>query len=140
MSDIEHRIREQLNALPEVPLPEALWQRVERRRRSRLVRNRLAASVTAFALVGLLSFKLLLPTVEHDGVEKGQEEAQQVAATSLVPAQADAQADIRAIDHALQTAYDRGATDAEVAPIWAAREALLAGGRSGRPPVYQNRS
>ena len=140
MSDTEHRIREHLNALPEAPLPVALWQRVEGRRRARLVRNRLAASVTAFALVGVLSFKLLLPTVEHDGIEKGQEKAQQVATTSLVPGQVDAQADIRAIDHALQAAYDRGATDAEVAPIWAAREALLAGNRSGRRPAYPNRS
>ncbi len=140
MSDTEHRIREHLNALPEVPLPETLWQRVEGRRRSRLVRNRLAASVTTFALIGGLSFKLLVPTVEHDGVENDQEEAQQVATTSSVPGQVDAQADIRAIDHALQTAYDRGATDAEVAPIWAAREALLAGSRSGRPPAYPNRS
>jgi hypothetical protein len=32
---------------------------------------------------------------------------------------------LRAIDRALQTAYARGASDAEVAPLWATREQLM---------------
>ena len=36
-------------------------------------------------------------------------------------------AQVRALDHALQVAYDRGASDSEVAPLWEARQALLAG-------------
>jgi hypothetical protein len=134
MSDTDHRIRERLDALPEAPLPDALWQRVDRRRRQKFIRRKLGVSAGVFALAGVLALKLLLPAAEPGPTEKPQ-----VAATGSLPATGDAQADIRAIDHALQAAYDRGASDAEVAPIWAARAALLAGVRSVRPSARQDR-
>ncbi|HEX7803383.1 MAG TPA: hypothetical protein VF471_11580 [Pseudoxanthomonas sp.] len=134
MTDTDHQIRERLNALPEAPLPDALWQRVDRRRRQKFARRKLGVGAGVFALAGVLAFELLLPTAGPDSAEK-----QQVAAIEPMPAQSGAEADIRAIDHALQAAYDRGASDAEVAPIWAARAALLAGVRSVRPAAKQDR-
>ncbi len=38
---------------------------------------------------------------------------------------ADPLGDLTALDHALQVAYARGASDAEVAPMWDARKELL---------------
>lgn len=131
MNQTEQSIRERLAALPEVPLPEALWQRVDARRRRKLFQRKLVAGAGVFALVGVFAFKLLLPAWQPAEVRTPQ-----LATVAALP---DAQADIRAIDHALQAAYDRGASDAEVAPIWAARAALLAGVRSARPAARQDR-
>lgn len=134
MNQTEQRIRDRLAALPEVPLPEALWQRVDARRRRKLFQRKLGVGAGVFALAGVLAFKLLLPALQSD-----EAHAPQLVAAAALPALSDAQADIRAIDQALQAAYDRGASDAEVAPIWAARAALLAGVQSARPAARQDR-
>ena len=47
-------------------------------------------------------------------------------ATQPVRSEQDVSAELRAIDRALQAAYDRGASDAEIAPMWVARNLLLA--------------
>lgn len=134
MNQTEQRIRERLAALPEVPLPEALWQRVDSRRRRKLLQRKLGVGAGVFALAGVLAFKLLLPALQP-----GEAHAPQRVAAAALPALSDAQADIRAIDQALQAAYDRGASDAEVAPIWAARAALLAAVQSAHPAARQDR-
>jgi hypothetical protein len=54
-----------------------------------------------------------------------------VAAQPAARGKHDVQAELRALDHALQAAYDRGASDAEIAPMWVARDALLVGIQSG---------
>src|SRR5690606_2956841 len=71
----------------------------------------LAAASGTLALV--LAVALWTPTV--------QEPARAVADDIELREQ------LHALDRALQAAYDRGASDAEVEPMWEARDALLAG-------------
>ena len=42
-------------------------------------------------------------------------------------------AELRAVDRALQSAYERGAADAEIAPLWSRRDALHRGADAPLP-------
>ena len=128
MGEPSTRVRERLDTLPDIPLPEALWQRVEARRMQKVRRWRWGARGVALALVALMAAPLLAPVFTGAGVEQGRSA---VALPPAAPALRDIQAEVRALDHALQVAYDRGASDAEIAPMWVARDALLASTKSG---------
>ncbi|RYG13325.1 MAG: hypothetical protein EON92_05850 [Burkholderiales bacterium] len=119
MSD-STRVRDHLQALPEVELPNALWQRVSAGRRHKIQRRRLFVGAASLALAMIAVTGILAPLQEV-----GRPEAASIALPSahLVD---EKRAELRAIDQALQAAYDRGASDAEIAPMWAARHALLA--------------
>lgn len=135
MAEHSNRVRERFDALPDVPLPESLWQRVDAQRRQKILRRKLGMSAATLALVGMLAIYLPSQMFKGANVDSGHE----VAAAKPVSMPRDIQADVQAIDHALQAAYDRGASDAEIAPMWVARDALLASIRSGSTPAKRNR-
>lgn len=121
------RVREQLDALPDIPLPDTLWQRVEARRMHKVRRWKWGMGGATLVLAALMATPLLAPLFTGSGMEQDKS----AVALKPTPALRDIQAEVRALDHALQTAYDRGASDAEIAPMWVARHALLAGAQSG---------
>lgn len=116
-------LREELHALPEIPLPDALWQRVEAGRRQKMRRRKIGAGIATLALAALVATPLLAPLFTDIDAAQGEP----LVAYQPANGQRDIQADLHVLDQALQAAYDRGASDAEVAPMWVAREALLAG-------------
>lgn len=129
------RVREQLHALPEIPLPDALWRRVDAKRRRKLRHRKLGVGIAALALAAVMAAPLLIPMFA--GADRAQNEP--IAAHPPMRAERDVQAELRALDHALQAAYDRGASDAEIAPMWVARDALLAGLQSSNSAFRRNR-
>jgi hypothetical protein len=131
MAEQSNRMREHLDALPDVPLPESLWQRVDAQRRKKILRRKLGMSAATLALVGVLA----IPS-SFDSHVDGRYEVAAVPSVSLQP---DIQADVQAIDYALQAAYDRGASDAEIAPMWVARDTLLASTRPASTPAKPSR-
>ena len=129
------QVHEQLHALPEVPLPDALWRRVDAKRRQKLQRRKLGTGIAALALAAVMAAPLLIPMFA--GADRAPNE--RIAAHLPMRGERDAQAELRALDHALQAAYDRGASDAEIAPMWVARDALLVGIQSGNSAFRRNR-
>lgn len=128
-------LRQELHDLPEVPLPDALWLRVETGRRQKMRRRKLVTGIASLALVALMATPLLVPLLAD--ADAGRNET--LVAYQTANGQRDIQADLHALDQALQAAYDRGASDAEVAPMWVAREALLAGIQSTRAASRRDR-
>jgi hypothetical protein len=116
-------VRQELHDLPEVPLPDALWLRVDGGRRQKMRQRKLFAGIASLALVAVMATPLLGQLLAD--ADAGRSEP--FAAYQPADGKRDIQADLHALDQALQAAYDRGASDAEVAPMWVAREALLAG-------------
>lgn len=129
------RVHEQLHALPEIPLPDALWRRVDAKRRQKLRRRKLGVGIATLALAAVMAAPLLIPMFA--GTDRVPNE--RIAAHLPMRAERDVQAELRALDHALQAAYDRGASDAEIAPMWVARDALLVGIQSGNSAFRRNR-
>lgn len=111
-------IRDHLRALPEVELPETLWQRVQAGRKHRVQRRRLITGLASLTLVMVATIATLTPMRERG---KTRNDAVAMHTDSVD----DKQAELRAIDQALQAAYDRGASDAEIAPMWVVRAAML---------------
>ena len=128
-------LREQLRALPEIPLPDALWRRVEAGCRQKMRRRKIGAGIATLALAALVATPLLAPLFTDVDAAQGEP----LAAYQPANDQRDIQADLHVLDQALQAAYDRGASDAEVAPMWVAREALLAGIQSTRAASRRDR-
>jgi hypothetical protein len=128
-------MHEQLRDLPEIPLPDGLWQRVDGKRRQKLRRRKLGAGIATLALAAAVASPLLIPMFA--GADRAPGE--RIAAHSTMRGEHDVQAELRALDHALQAAYDRGASDAEIAPMWVARDALLAGISSGDSAFRRSR-
>ena len=128
-------VRQELHTLPEIPLPEALWRRVEAGRRQKMRRRKLGIGIASLALVAMMATPLLVPLLTGADAEWSE------APVAYQPAdgQHDIQDDLHVLDQALQAAYDRGASDAEVAPMWVAREALLAGIQSTRAASRRDR-
>lgn len=129
------RVHEQLHALPEIPLPDALWRRVDAKRRQKLRRRKLGVGIVALALATAMATPLLIPMFA--GADRAPNE--RIAVHPPMRAEHDVQAELRALDHALQAAYDRGASDAEIAPMWVARDALLAGVQSSNSAFRRSR-
>lgn len=120
------RLQRHLGALPEPPLPEALWPRVARARRRQLARRRAVLGGGAAALLALF----VLPGVFTQlDAPRPADQATMVASTDAIPARAPLVADhdarLRIIDRELQAAYHRGSGQAELAQLWQARAALL---------------
>lgn len=109
-----HRV---LESMPEPPAPESLWPRVREQRRRQVRRRRIGTGLASTALVAVL----LVVAWPRQAVAPTDTAAH---TQSLAGHVADDR--VRALDHALQTAYERGASDDEVAPLWAARHALIA--------------
>lgn len=122
MTEPSTRLRQELHAVPEVPLPDHLWQRVEAGRRKKMRQRKLGAGIATLTLVAVMAIPVLAPLFTGTDVVRSEPLAAQQPARS----EQDVRAELRAIDRALQAAYDRGATDAEIAPMWVARDTLLA--------------
>lgn len=124
MNTPDQRLQRTLIALPPVPPSPDLWLRLADSRRRRA--SRLKACVGTAALLALCV--ALVPLVGDTGRPFAPSPT---VASVPAPAEAGAVLDqdtlerIRALDRALQTAYDEGASDDEIAPLWKARQALL---------------
>lgn len=118
------RFHELLQSLPEPPEPD-LWPRVLAARRRQRHRRRVVAGAASFGVAALLAVALW----------PGVPAPPPVDAPAIVRATPGVDEQLRALDRALQTAYDRGASDDELAPLWEVRQALAAqldgGGRPG---------
>ncbi|MBB1060257.1 hypothetical protein [Marilutibacter spongiae] len=119
------RLRRHLQALPE-PLPPASLEsrlRASQARRSRVLR--IGASVLALGLVAVIA----LPGYDGSRLDGATDASTtRIAAAGHGAGRAAGDAThlkLQAIDRALQTAYARGASDAEVAPLWEARSRLV---------------
>jgi hypothetical protein len=128
-------LREELHALPEVPLPDALWQRVEAGRRLKIRRRKLITGIASLALVAVMAAPMFVQLLTDADTRRSEP----LVAYQPANGKRDIQADLHALDQALQAAYDRGASDAEVAPMWLAREALLGGIQSTRAASLRDR-
>lgn len=126
-------IQQRLGALPTPPLPDDLWPRLLARRE----RNRNRLRWAAAGGVALLACLLLVtppitappghPSADAIATAPGLPAASMSPApTPPVPADPAPSDAIAAIDRALQIAYSRGATDADVAPLWEIRRHLAA--------------
>jgi len=119
-------LRHALEELHDPPAPEALWPRLRARRRRQLRSRRAITALASTGLAAALFVVLVRPgTVPAPAIV--------TRAPSMHASSADdMDARVRAIDRALQAAYDRGASDTEIAPMWEARHALLAGNDTPR--------
>lgn len=121
MTEPSRQARQHMRDLPEPALPDTVWQRVEAGRRLRMQQRKFGLVGVAMALLAALSTPVFMGMlgggdplpVAHRVVHEPSRSEQ------------DLEAELRALDHALQVAYERGASDAEVAPMWVARNALL---------------
>lgn len=104
-----------------VPPPAALETRIRHAYRRR--RKRLRGAGAACVLV--LGVLVLAPWPGLDDTP-----ATGTAVIPTAPASSVPDPTLQALDRALQAAYARGASDAELAPLWAARRQALATRRS----------
>lgn len=119
MNTPEERLRRQLEALPEPPLPETLWRALHAQHRSRVRTHRLAL-VGSVGVAGLLA---LSPLLQPDGGRDQPVVSAPVAAPRIHTTAA--MSPLRVVDAAIQNAYDEGASDDEIQPLWEARQRLM---------------
>lgn len=109
------------HAGPDVPPPERVWLRLERTHaRYRAMRRGAAALAIAAVAAGSLIATQYSPAP---------------APLALEDRAPPSRADLRAIDRALQAAYERDASDAEIRQLWIARQALSEHPPAAPPPV-----
>lgn len=117
-------IQEHLRALPDAPLPETLWPRLQQRQRERVIRRRRAATGAGLVAV-VLGVALSLSSMTPLHVPFPNPANPPVAR-------------LQAVDRALQTAYANGASDEELAPLWDMRERLLSDTAPTLPLLREN--
>lgn len=135
MNTPEERLKRRLVSMPPVPPAPDLWPRLELARRHRVRRMKLSAASAAVLMLGVAMFPLLEDMVDrpaHTSLATGAPEA---TASPLPVLDQETVEQIRALDRALQAAYDEGASDDELEPIWKARRALLPRQASLSPPT-----
>jgi hypothetical protein len=125
-----------LRRLPEFAPGTGLWARIEsaqrnRRRRQRWTSVGLAIAAAAVAAVAVMHLRGPAGPLAAD-LMAGQQESQQLESQwqqLAIGAQATpaGSTQLRVIDAALQSAYDRGAHQDEVAPLWQERNRALRG-------------
>jgi hypothetical protein len=124
-----------LAALPEFDPPAHLWARIEAEHQRRRQRRRVAQWGTGIAAVVALAAVLLLAP-QRELVSSGssalamlesrsQELEQRYAGLSQTASTLDDEAELRAVERALQQAYDRGAAVDELMPLWQQRNEVL---------------
>ena len=130
-------VRSRLAALPEFMPDAALWPRVQaaHQRRLRLRTIRRAGFGSAIAAV-LVAIVISMPRAP-DQTARTRLAARQQESHALerkwqdmrgdAPDDPIARANVRLVDRALQAAYDRGATPAELALLWQKRNEVLRG-------------
>lgn len=118
MNHDEQDLRDALARLGDPPPPPGLDARIWNERKRRFRR---AFDLGGLAIAGVL-VAAILALQPRPGADAP---ATAIAAAAPAVRTEDVQADIRAIDHALQVAYARNASEDEVAPMWRARRELL---------------
>lgn len=134
MTEYEMKRGVDLAKLPEFAPDPALWPRIAAAHASRLRRRRIGGAGLAAVAAAVFAAVLLLPRAPQaptfDAVAAGERESRLLEDEWLRVAP-DARplpsARLRAIDAALQAAYDRGARGDEVAPLWQQRNQALRG-------------
>lgn len=124
-----------LSRLPRFEPDPALWQRIVATHASRQRRRRIGGAGFAAVAAAVFAAVLLVPRtppapVAIDAVAAGERESRMLEDEwlRLAPdARPLPSARLRAIDAALQAAYDRGAPGDEVAPLWRQRNQALRG-------------
>ena len=120
MNHDEQDLRDVLARLGDPPPPPGLDARIWNARQRRIRRS--------FGIAGSAACVLLVATLALQSRPGNDSPTAASVADRTSPASArddDVIADIRAIDHALQLAYTRNASEDEVAPLWKARRELL---------------
>ncbi|MBB5015509.1 hypothetical protein [Rehaibacterium terrae] len=131
------RVLAYLAGLPEPEPPATLWLRLAAARQRRHTRRRAArfglAAVAALALAVLAPWRVAPPPLAPSALPP------EAVATFAMPSldDADAIAELRALDRALQSAYEQGASEQEVAALWRARERAAARLQPATPPLPQ---
>lgn len=123
-----------LTKLPEFAPDPALWPRIvaarEARQRRRLIGGASLAAVAAAVFAAVLLVPRAPQAPALDAVAAGERESR-VLESEWLRLAPDARplpsARLRAIDAALQAAYDRGAPGDELAPLWQRRNQALRG-------------
>lgn len=138
MTEASEFVRQKLDALPDIELPDALWQRIDAHCKRQQRQRKVMAGIATLVVVALLAAVPALRIITSDPASSN------VAATSLpkpdnVSTPQDVQAEIRALDQALQAAYARSASDAEIAPMWLVRNALVASIKSAEDPSHRKK-
>lgn len=121
--------------LPEFAPDPALWPRIVAARKAQLRRRWLGRGGLAAIAAAVFAAVLLVPQVPQvpvdvDAIAAGERESRVLEVEWLRVAPATRplpSARLRAIDAALQAAYDRGAPEDEVAPLWQRRNEALRG-------------
>lgn len=110
----------------------ALWSRIVQARQRQLARRRWALAALASAAAAVLAVTTTLSLRPHDDPVRtwsAQDESHALEGEWLRldtrASTAPGVARVRAIDAALQTAYDRGARDEDTASLWRQRNAAL---------------
>ena len=117
--------------LPDPALPATLHEatlRAFRRRRARRTVLLATAAGVAFVVIGMAGLRLAAP----DTPAPHTPATASTTGASAMPAASQADT-LRDIDRSLQAAYDAGASDAEVAALWAHRHALASRGADSEP-------
>lgn len=124
-----------LRQLPEFDPDPALWERIQARGRQQRQWRRIRFGVVTGALASLLLVLALVypvapwqPTAAPDLAVRqatSQQLQEQLAAVSGAADDFRALSDLRLIDARLQAAYDRNATDDEIAALWILRNDVL---------------
>lgn len=125
MNTPEERLKRRMVSLPPVPPAPHLWPRLQQARQHRVGRLKLLAGSAAALLLGVALLPMLGDMANRPARPSLAASAPEAAAAPLPVLDQDTVEQIRALDRALQAAYDEGASDAEMEPIWKARRALL---------------
>lgn len=136
MTNPDPQSKHYLASLADAPLPDTLWPRVDNARRRRLqIRSAAAAASAACAAIGLALAFTFAPDRHEASAPAVATEGRQAAPSSSPPLdEADLVHSLSAIDKALQAAYDRNASDDEIAPLWQARQHLI---DSAHPDIFK---
>ncbi|HZP65018.1 MAG TPA: hypothetical protein VFB32_01800 [Rudaea sp.] len=116
--------------------PADLWSRIAAARARRLrARRRWRVAAAGAALSIVAAAVVLFPTANGSGETDWQARAQaleielhsapRTAAEFYDPAAAETASELALLDGALQAAYDRGAPESEIVPLWKKRSELL---------------
>lgn len=118
-------------ALPEFDPPPQLWARIEAEHRRRQTHRRVLrwgsglAAVLALAAVIALAPRTPLPSPLAQLERRSHELEQTYASLDPTASPLENEAELRAVELALQEAYDRGAAADELMPLWQQRNDVL---------------
>ncbi|UXI68417.1 hypothetical protein [Tahibacter amnicola] len=121
-----------LGALPEFDPPPDLWTKIQAERTRRIRRRgqwRWGSGIAAALVLGVAGWVGLPAGPGNDPLVLLEQESHQLelayAALDHSGLPLESAAELRAVEQALQQAYDRGAGHAELTPLWRQRNEVL---------------